>query len=268
MANLYTIHEISKLLGISSDAIRLYEKEGLVTPVRDPQNGYRYYETMEIQRIMGIYLYRQLDVSIAEIRNLLTATSLQEVADNFSYLVLHTENEIERLQKKLDKMRFMKQHIENLNHGQNNYSIAELPAIYTLYHQDFSKPLYSNMKDILTSPIFSFGNFCYSLEADENQQFQSKALQFAVREPMMQVCPWSDKADSLPRIEGCRCLYTVVKAPIYSELHWDLDGMLSYAKEHGICCTSHAYAFYVFSIVPEDTVMDFYEIYLPILDEK
>lgn len=268
MANKYTIHEISKLLGISSDAIRLYEKEGLVTPVRDPQNGYRYYETMEIQRIMGIHLYRQLDVSIAEIRNLLTATSLQEVADNFSYLVLHTENEIERLQKKLEKVRFMKQHIDNLNQGTSHYSIQELPAIYTLYHQDFSKPLYSNMKDILASPIFSFGNFCYSLEANENQEYLSKALQFAVREPMMKVCPWSDKADSLPKIESCRCLYSVTTAPIYSELHWNLDGMLSYAKEHNIRCASNAYAFYVFSIVPEDIVMDFYEIYLPIIEES
>lgn len=266
MGNRYTINEISKLLGISSDAIRLYEKEGLVTPVRDPQNGYRYYETLEIQRIMGIHLYRQLDVSIAEIRNLMNTNSLSEVSDNFSYLILHTENKIECLQNRLEKLRFMKQHLDNLIEGQIHCSIKELPAIYTLYHQDFSQPLYTNMKDILASPIFSFGNFCYSLEKTEQHQYVSKALQFAVREPMMKVCPWHDKAESLPRIEGCRCLYTVVKAPIYSELHWDLDEMLAYAKENNISCSSHAYAFYVFSIVPKDTVIDYYEVYLPILE--
>lgn len=265
MGKRYTIHEISKLLGISADAIRLYEKEGLVTPVRDPQNGYRYYETLEIQRIMGIHLYRQLDVSIAEIRNLMAATSLSSVSDSFSYLALHTENEIEHLQRRLEKLRFMKQHIDNLIDGQRNCCIKELPAIYTLYHQDFSQPLYSNMKDILASPVFSFGNFCYTLEVSEQNLYHSKALQFAIREPMMKVCPWYDKADSLPRIEGCRCIYSVVKAPIYSELHWDLENMLSYAKEHGISCSNTAYAFYVFSIVPEDTVIDYYEVYLPIL---
>lgn len=266
MGNRYTIHEISKLLGISSDAIRLYEKEGLVTPVRDPQNGYRYYETLEIQRIMGIHLYRQLDVSIAEIRNLLTATSLNKVSDNFSYLVLHTENEIERLQKKLEKLRFMKQHMDNLIDGQINFCIKELPAFYPIYHQDFSQLIYSNMKDILASPIFSFGNFCYSLEAGTDAHYVSKALQFTIREPMMKVCPWYDKADSFPRIESCRCLYTVVKAPIYSELHWNLSELLSYAKENNIRCASQAYAFYVFSIVPEDTVIDYYEVYLPVFD--
>ena len=38
----YTIHEVAALLNISTDAIRLYEKEGLVTPTRNPENGYRY----------------------------------------------------------------------------------------------------------------------------------------------------------------------------------------------------------------------------------
>ena len=37
----YTIHEVAALLNISTDAIRLYEKEGLVTPTRNPENGYR-----------------------------------------------------------------------------------------------------------------------------------------------------------------------------------------------------------------------------------
>ena len=265
MANRYTIHEIAKLLGISTDAIRLYEKEGLVTPVHDPQNGYRYYETLDIQRIMGIYLYRQLGVSLAEIKELLSATSLPEVADSFSTLIMNTESEIACLQKKLEKIRFMKQHLENLNQGFHTYRILELPDLYLLYHQDFSKPLYTNMKDILNSSIFSFGNFCYSLKMDETEHFQSQALQFAIREPMMKVCPWSDKRNSLPKVSGCRCLYTVTSTPIYSELCWDLVGLLAYAKESNLHCADYAYAFYIFSIIPEDTVMDFYEIYVPLL---
>ena len=31
----YSIHSVAELLGISADAIRLYEKEGLVSPMRD-----------------------------------------------------------------------------------------------------------------------------------------------------------------------------------------------------------------------------------------
>ena len=56
----YTIHDVAALLGISADAIRLYEKEDLVTPKRNPQNSYRYYGFEEIHRIMAISLYRNL----------------------------------------------------------------------------------------------------------------------------------------------------------------------------------------------------------------
>ena len=57
----YSIHSVAELLGISADAIRLYEKEGLVKPLRDEKNGYRYYENEQIHKIMGIHLYRQQD---------------------------------------------------------------------------------------------------------------------------------------------------------------------------------------------------------------
>ena len=132
MAKKYTIREVADLIGLSTDAIRLYEKEGLFSPLRDPNNGYRYYGPDEIQHIMGIHLYRQLDVSIAEIRNLLSASSLDVISENFSNLVLHTENEIECLQKRLEKLQFMKQHIDNLIEGQTHCCIKNLPAIYTL----------------------------------------------------------------------------------------------------------------------------------------
>ena len=149
MSNLYTINEVAKLLGISTDAIRLYEKEGLVSPVRNPQNQYRYYETYQIQLIMCIYLYRQLGVRIAEIRNLLSVSELPDVSNTLSGLIANTELELNLMKNKLDRLRFIKQHIDNLAKGVNSCYEAELPARYTLYHQDFSKPLYENMQHIL-----------------------------------------------------------------------------------------------------------------------
>ncbi len=35
----YSIHSVAELLGISADAIRLYEKEGLVKPLRDEKTA-------------------------------------------------------------------------------------------------------------------------------------------------------------------------------------------------------------------------------------
>lgn len=264
MGKKYTIREVAALIGLSTDAIRLYEKEGLFSPLRDPNNGYRYYGPDEIQRIMGIHLYRQLDASIAEIRNLYTATNLLEVSDYFSTFIAETETEIQTLQNRLEKICFMKKHIEMLNSGLGNCSIQELPSLYMLFQQDFSKSLYENMKDIFTSPVFSYGNFCYALRTNSTGTYSPHALEFAIREPMMKVCPWKNNADTFKKIDGCSCIHSVITAPDLNGVEWDLSHIYTYAKENHIICKPQGYAFYVYSLNREDTITDFYEIYIPI----
>ena len=107
MAKQYTIREVADLIGISTDAIRLYEKEGLFSPLRDPNNGYRYYGPNEIQHIMGIHLYRQLDTSLAEIRDLYRTSSLAEISNHFAGLINQTEQEIAKLENRLKKLHFI-----------------------------------------------------------------------------------------------------------------------------------------------------------------
>lgn len=59
MEKQYTIHDVAKLLSISTDAIRLYEKEGLVTPLRNPATDTAITIFPMMHRIMGIHLYRE-----------------------------------------------------------------------------------------------------------------------------------------------------------------------------------------------------------------
>lgn len=260
----YTINEVARLLDISTDAIRLYEKEGLVTPLRNPINGYRYYNNSHMQKIMGIHLYRELDMSIADIRKVMTASSFSEVSDSFLEQIQKNEQKLLHLQRQTEKLRFMKQHIDTLNQSIGTYRITDLPACYILYQQDSGPLQYQNTIEVLTSTVFSFGNFRHCLETTDSVHYQASCVQFVIREPMMDLCPWKGDRNNLPREEGKRCLYTVMHFPIKTELCWNFDGLLSYAKEYGYSVSSHAYAFYVYSLDSDDTIVDYYEIYLPI----
>ena len=51
-----TISEISKLLGLSTDTIRFYEKKGLVHPHVNPENNYRMYTLMNV--VIWIFLFQ------------------------------------------------------------------------------------------------------------------------------------------------------------------------------------------------------------------
>ena len=154
----YTIHEVAALLNISTDAIRLYEKEGLVTPTRNPENGYRYYNTEQIHRIMGICLYRRLHVSIAEIKRLVEVSTLEDISDGFSGFIDSRKKEIARLTLEVEQMSYMKQHLDTLDEGSRTISIQTLPAVYPLYHQDSAFLGYRTLKDVFHSPLFSMPN--------------------------------------------------------------------------------------------------------------
>ncbi|WP_269056930.1 MerR family transcriptional regulator, partial [Paenibacillus tundrae] len=60
MKNDYKINEISKLYGIGVDALRYYEKLGLLVPRRDG-NGYRLYSLQDMYKLNIIRDLRQLD---------------------------------------------------------------------------------------------------------------------------------------------------------------------------------------------------------------
>ena len=66
------IKEMEKQTGISSQNIRYYEKQGLLSPKRNPENGYRIYGEEEAEQLKRIKLFRKLDMPIEDIRRMLS----------------------------------------------------------------------------------------------------------------------------------------------------------------------------------------------------
>lgn len=75
MKDNYTIHEIAELYGVGSDALRYYERLGLVRPRRGP-NGYRLYGLTDIYRLTIIRDLRQLGFSMERIGEYLEGLSV------------------------------------------------------------------------------------------------------------------------------------------------------------------------------------------------
>lgn len=64
------INQVAELAGITSKNIRFYEEQGLITPGRDPQNGYREYTLEDAEKLGRIRLLRQLGIPCDTIRRL------------------------------------------------------------------------------------------------------------------------------------------------------------------------------------------------------
>ena len=65
-----TIKEIENITGLSRSNIRFYEKEKLISPVRNASNGYREYSEEDVKIIKKVAYLRTLGVSVENIRRL------------------------------------------------------------------------------------------------------------------------------------------------------------------------------------------------------
>lgn len=52
------INEVEAAVGVTKKNIRFYEEEGLISPRREPGNGYRSYSEADVERLRRIKLLR------------------------------------------------------------------------------------------------------------------------------------------------------------------------------------------------------------------
>jgi DNA-binding transcriptional MerR regulator len=76
----YTVQRLADLAGVSPRTLRYYDKIGLLKPARLNPSGYRVYGQAEVEQLQQILFYRELGVSLAEIKDLIHSPSFDPVA--------------------------------------------------------------------------------------------------------------------------------------------------------------------------------------------
>lgn len=94
------INEVEALAGITKKNIRFYEEQGLLSPRRNAENGYREYCDGDVQILRRIRLLRKLDVPIEEIRQMFAGT--HTLADGMRRHLITLEREQRNLQHAIE----------------------------------------------------------------------------------------------------------------------------------------------------------------------
>ncbi|OPZ87493.1 MAG: HTH-type transcriptional activator mta [Firmicutes bacterium ADurb.Bin419] len=71
----YTVHKLGKIAGISTRTLRYYDEIGILKPARISSSGYRIYGKAEVDRLQQILFYRELGVSLENIREIVSSPS-------------------------------------------------------------------------------------------------------------------------------------------------------------------------------------------------
>ncbi|WP_169081388.1 MerR family transcriptional regulator [Paenibacillus sp. PL91] len=100
---LYTVKEVSSLSKVTVKTLHHYHKIGLLLPCEMSEAGYRLYGTKELERLQQILLYRELDFTLEQIKQLL------EGKQNRSSILLEQEELLlhrkQRLETIIDTLR-------------------------------------------------------------------------------------------------------------------------------------------------------------------
>lgn len=89
------INQVEELVGITKKNIRFYEEQGLISPERNRDNGYREYSLKDVELLNKIKLLRSLDVPIEEIRKLeIGEVSMMDCLDRHISHFTHRQQEL------------------------------------------------------------------------------------------------------------------------------------------------------------------------------
>ena len=92
-----TVHEVSKLAGVSTRTLQYYDKIGLFHPTGYTDAGYRLYDDADLEHLQHILLFRELEFPLKDIDDVLNRKS-----KGFVWLDYFTEHKnIEKLTREV-----------------------------------------------------------------------------------------------------------------------------------------------------------------------
>lgn len=95
----YTVSQLAELSGVSNRTLRYYDQIGLLKPARINESGYRIYEQEEVDILQQIVFYRELEVSLDEIKEIIQ----QPTFNRMKALENHYYN-LKQQRERLDKI--------------------------------------------------------------------------------------------------------------------------------------------------------------------
>ncbi len=162
-----TVHEVSRLTGVSIRALQYYDRIGLLRPADRTDAGYRLYDDADLETLQQILLFRELEFPLKEIRQILQSPGFdreQALEQQIRLLSLKRE----RLENLIILAR------ETMNRGGRS-------------NMDFSAFDTRKMDEYAEQARATWGKTPAYQEFEQRSQGRTKAEASALNEQMMQI---------------------------------------------------------------------------------
>ena len=128
----YLIGDVARMVGLSRDALRFYEKKGIIN-ARKKDNGYRYYSEDDIYKLMYILYQRKMNTSLEEIEGLMSGgRSMESRRKRIKQRMAEEEETIRMHQQAIARLKLVQKDMDHIEESLNRYSLRRFPKAYIM----------------------------------------------------------------------------------------------------------------------------------------
>ena len=114
------------MYGISLDTLRHYDKIGILHPIVDESNGYRYYSLEHLDLLEHILVGKYLEIPLKEMKNVFQQEDINQYASLIEKQEEMIEGKIQQLQRMKKYINQLKKMIREISDFKNSDNFSEL----------------------------------------------------------------------------------------------------------------------------------------------
>lgn len=234
-----TANEISKALNISTETIRYYVREGLITPQRNKNNNYYEYSSEDLLKLTDILFYRSMSLTIPDIRSIMVD---ELPLEDIQQVIEHRKSElISEIREKIDALYELQSwselHVEEMR-SIGTFSFGPMPPCYRRRDcYDQSKHIAEYLKNCFDFERGNWMDISMSFSYDQNEPSPRMERYLSFR-GSVRLKPSNMRNEIIVEQEP-NCLITEVH---FSEEPMNmLKPIIDYAAANGIALTGKFY---------------------------
>ncbi|TWH45527.1 MerR family transcriptional regulator [Sporomusa sp. KB1] len=264
----YKIGAMARLLGMSTEGLRYYEESGIITPKKQEDSKYRYYDVWDIHILVRARAYRRLGFSLQDVYAIINS---QEDID-ISQLLTEREKEIQakivyniNLLRRSRQIRAMYQDAQSMI---NQYRLEDCPGVYRINTQNKSNLISDPAVRLCAREWIEMVPFVFSSGLFPREEIEKGGehynLGFGIEEEYASYLKVAE--NEYVKYHPARlCVYTVL--PSSSDVALTtarLSGALEYMQRHNLKLIDNAFSMLINFHKQADTYRNLHRVWLPV----
>lgn len=131
----YKIGDVERILGIPAETLRYFEKKGLITPSKNEVNNYRYYDTLDLNKLVAYKAYRGMEFPMDESLKIINSLSHAEVTGSINSQIELIHKKINYYQSLLVRLEELKHSYEQVEASEDKFCLTDSPEVLLFYNQ-------------------------------------------------------------------------------------------------------------------------------------